>query len=60
MYKDRILCVVVPMHASHLLLGIPWQFDKKDKHDGFKNRYSIEKDEKTYTLVSLSPIQEIH
>jgi hypothetical protein len=56
MYKDRILCVVVPMHASHLLLGIPWQFDKKDKHDGFKNRYSIEKDERTYTLVSLSPI----
>ena len=23
-YKDEILCDVVPMHASHILLGRPW------------------------------------
>ena len=23
-YKDEVLCDVVPMHASHILLGRPW------------------------------------
>ena len=40
-YKDEVLCDVVPMHATHLLLERPWQFDRKAKHDGFKNRYSL-------------------
>jgi hypothetical protein len=26
-YSDEFMCDVVPMHASHLLLGHPWQFD---------------------------------
>jgi hypothetical protein len=38
-------------------LGRPWQFDRKAKYDGFKNKYSLEKDVKTYTLASLSPKQ---
>uniref|UniRef100_A0A2N9GKP4 Retrotransposon gag domain-containing protein n=1 Tax=Fagus sylvatica TaxID=28930 RepID=A0A2N9GKP4_FAGSY len=37
-YKDEVLCDVVPMHAGHILLGRPWQFDRKATHDGFKNR----------------------
>jgi len=28
-YKDNVLCDVVPMEACHILLGRPWQFDKK-------------------------------
>jgi hypothetical protein len=28
-YEDVVVCDVVPMEASHLLLGRPWQFDKK-------------------------------
>ncbi|KAL4351605.1 hypothetical protein GQ457_06G013870 [Hibiscus cannabinus] len=28
-YKDEVLCDVVPMHAGHLLLGRPWQFDRR-------------------------------
>jgi hypothetical protein len=43
-YKDEVLYDVVPMHATYLLLGRPWQFDRKAKHDGFKNKYSLEKD----------------
>ena len=43
-YKDEVLCDVVPMHDIYLLLGRPWQFDRKAKHDEFKNRYSLEKD----------------
>jgi hypothetical protein len=42
-YKDEVLCDVVPMHAGHLLLGRPWQFDRKVTHDGFKNRHSFVK-----------------
>jgi hypothetical protein len=34
-YSDEILCDVVPMHASHLLLGCPYQFDWKAIDDGF-------------------------
>ncbi|KAL3566434.1 hypothetical protein D5086_031849 [Populus alba] len=56
-YSDEILCDVVPMHASHLLLGRPWQFDRKAIHDGFRNRFTIVKDGKTITLVPLSPKQ---
>jgi hypothetical protein len=56
-YSDEILCDVVPMHATHLLLGRPWQFDRKAIHDGFRNRFTIVKDGKTITLVLLSPKQ---
>jgi hypothetical protein len=54
-YSDEILCDVVSMHASHLLLGRPWQFDRKAIHDGFRNRFTIVKDGKTITLAPLSP-----
>jgi hypothetical protein len=56
-YKDEVLCDVVPMHAGHILLGRPWQFDRKAIHDGFKNRYSFVKDSRTVTLIPLTPRQ---
>ena len=28
-YKDEVLCDLVPMEATHILLGRPWQFDRK-------------------------------
>ncbi|XP_016681167.1 uncharacterized protein [Gossypium hirsutum] len=40
-YHDEVLCDVVPMHAGHMLLGHPWQFDRKVIHDGFTNRYTF-------------------
>ncbi|KAJ9177048.1 hypothetical protein P3X46_012302, partial [Hevea brasiliensis] len=43
-YKDEVLCDVVPMHAGHILLGRPWQYDRKVVHDGFRNRYSFDHD----------------
>ena len=36
-YEDEVLCDVVPMQDGHLLLGRPWQFDRKVQHDGFTN-----------------------
>ena len=56
-YKDEVLYDVIPMHAGHILLGRPWQFDRKVNHDGFKNRNSFVKDNKTITLVSFTPRQ---
>ena len=35
-YVDEVLCDVVPIQASHILLGRPWQYDKKAIHDGVK------------------------
>ncbi|KAL4349016.1 hypothetical protein GQ457_17G010280 [Hibiscus cannabinus] len=56
-YKDEILCDVVPMHAGHLLLGRPWQFDRRAIHDGFTNIYSFDYEGKKITLAPLTPRQ---
>ena len=55
-FKDEVLCDVVPMQAGHLL-GRPWQFDRKVKHDGFTNKYSFMHNQRTVTLVRLTPSQ---
>ncbi|XP_042444031.1 uncharacterized protein LOC122029149, partial [Zingiber officinale] len=34
-YEDQVLCDIVPMEASHILLGRPWQFDRRDFEDMF-------------------------
>lgn len=34
-YEDEVLCDVVPMQACHVLLGRPWQYDRRVSHDGF-------------------------
>ncbi|GJS86349.1 aspartyl protease_2 domain-containing protein [Tanacetum coccineum] len=49
-YNDEVWCDVVPMDACHILLGRPWQFDLKTKHDGFKNTYTFQKDRVTIIL----------
>uniref|UniRef100_A0A151UIQ7 CCHC-type domain-containing protein n=1 Tax=Cajanus cajan TaxID=3821 RepID=A0A151UIQ7_CAJCA len=40
-YKDEILCDIVPLDASVILLGRPWQFDKKTIHEGHSNKISF-------------------
>ena len=40
-YHDEVWCDVAPMSACHILLGRPWQFDRKTIHDGRKNTYSF-------------------
>ena len=41
------------MDACHILLGRPWQFDRKVIHDGERNCYKFEKDGIKHTLVPL-------
>ena len=56
-YVDEVLCDVVPMQARHLLLGRPWKSDRRVKHDGFTNKYSFVHNQRTVTLVPLTPSQ---
>ncbi|GJT49754.1 hypothetical protein Tco_0975911 [Tanacetum coccineum] len=44
-YKDEVWCEVIPMVVAHILLGHPWQFDRKTKNDGcntLKSEYAAE------------------
>ena len=56
-YEDEILCDVVPRQAGHLLLGWPWKFNQRVKHDGFTNKYLFEHNQRNFTLVPLTPKQ---
>ena len=58
-YEDDILCDVIPMEASHILLGRPWQFDRRVTHDGFTNKHSFEINGKRTILVPLTP-KDVH
>ena len=51
---DQITCDVVDMNVCHIILGRPWQYDKKAKYDGYKNTYEIQWGEKRITFL---PIQ---
>jgi len=57
-YKDKVLCDVVPMEACHILLGRPWQFDKKTMHNGFTNEITFTHKEKKFILYPLPPLME--
>ena len=52
-YKDEIWCDVIPMDACHMLLGRPWQYDRKVMHDGAKNTYTFWKDGSKVVLLPL-------
>ena len=54
-YKDEVLYDVLPMLAGHMLLGRPWQYDRKANHDGFKNMYTLTMDGKRCRLGPLTP-----
>nr|KYP35564.1 hypothetical protein KK1_043387 [Cajanus cajan] len=56
-YQDEVLCDIVPLDASHILLGRPWQFDKKTIHDGLTNKISFHHLGKKIVLCPLSPYQ---
>ena len=40
-YKDEVICDVVPMEAGHLLLGRPWQYDRKIIYNGLTNEITL-------------------
>ncbi|RDX96732.1 hypothetical protein CR513_20569, partial [Mucuna pruriens] len=56
-YKDEVLCDVAPMHPEHLLLGCPWQFDRKVTYDGYKNRYTLTMNKRIIVLTPLKLVE---
>ena len=53
--NDRVLCDVVPMEATHILLGRPWKYDTKAVHDGLTNKISFQHHDRKIILKPLSP-----
>jgi len=58
-YQDEVLCDVVPMEATHILLGRPWQYDRRVLHDGLTNKMSFNFQGHKFILKPLSP-KEVH
>ena len=54
-YKDEVLCDVVPMEATHILLGMPWKYDRKTLHDGLTNKNFFHFQGHKIIMKSLSP-----
>ncbi|XP_071924801.1 uncharacterized protein [Coffea arabica] len=56
-YKDQVLYDVIPMQASHVLLGRPWEYDRQADHIGLTNKYKFIIDNLKITLSPLTPTQ---
>ncbi|WZZ08421.1 hypothetical protein YC2023_094347 [Brassica napus] len=54
-YEDEILCDVLPMEAGHILLGRPWQSDRRVIHDGYANKHTFEFKGRKTVLVPMTP-----
>nr|GEZ91572.1 hypothetical protein [Tanacetum cinerariifolium] len=54
-YTDELWCEVIPMDACRILLGRPWLYDRRVKHDGYRNTYKFKKDGVSITLAPLNP-----
>ncbi|XP_024010472.1 uncharacterized protein LOC112085485 [Eutrema salsugineum] len=54
-YEDEVLCDILPMEASHILLGRPWQSDRQVMHDGFTNRHKFEFKGRKTVLLPMTP-----
>jgi len=58
-YKDEVLYDVVPMEATRVLLGRPWQYDRHVLHDGLSNTMFFSFQGCKVTLTPFSP-REVH
>ncbi|KAH0633205.1 hypothetical protein KY284_035991 [Solanum tuberosum] len=58
-YHDVVLCDVIPMQASHVLLGRPWHHNHAKTHDGRNNTYTIKSMGCKYVLKTMCPSQVI-
>ncbi|KAK1684997.1 hypothetical protein QYE76_045845 [Lolium multiflorum] len=58
-YEDTIECDVIPMMVCHMLLGRPWQYDKKAMHDGHSNVYTFKVKDKKFEFRPMTPSQII-
>ena len=55
-YQDVVWCDVASMDACHLLLGHPWQYDRRVIYDGLKKTYTFNNNGSKIVLTLLKPI----
>ncbi|KAF1854785.1 hypothetical protein Lal_00003825 [Lupinus albus] len=56
-YEDLVLCDVAHMGTCQIILGRPWQYDKRTLHDCFSNKITFLHLNRKVVLSSLSPEQ---
>ena len=56
-YNDEVLCDVVPMETCHILLGQPWQCQRKVRYDENKDQYYFAFNKRWMKLTSLDPLE---
>ena len=56
-YKDQVLCDIIPMTASHILMGRPWAYDRKVIHYGGTNEYRVQMGSRSHKWAPLSPME---
>ena len=57
-YNDRTYCDVTPMDINHVILGRPWEFDRKINHNGARNTYSFIWETHQIVLVPTPPAEQ--
>ena len=57
-YHEEVLWDVMLMNVCHMLLGRPWQFDRKAMHDGQTHTSTMTKDGVQHNLKPLSKNDE--
>ena len=40
-FEESVWCEVLPLKASHILLGRPWLFDRRVQYDNYANTYTL-------------------
>ncbi|KAF1888242.1 hypothetical protein Lal_00049285 [Lupinus albus] len=60
-YEDIVPCDVVHMETSNMILGRPWQFDKRTIHDCFSNKITfLHQNRKVEPLVHSDVCLDVH
>lgn len=54
-YHDKVYCDVAPIDACHILLGLPWEIDRRVIHDGYLNTYTFKYNNRSFTLKPSPP-----
>ncbi|RVW94306.1 Retrovirus-related Pol polyprotein from transposon 297 [Vitis vinifera] len=58
-YDESVWCEVLPIKVSHILLGRPWLFDRRVRHDGYENTYALIHNEHKKILRPMKEVPQI-
>lgn len=56
LFLDTVDCDVTPMDYNDILLGYPYQHDRRTLYDGYHNTYTLHKNGKIYKLTSADSV----